>query len=235
MKKIWTYLLWSLTISSYGQNFEFPPISKEANTIQDFSPRGWFVSDSIQGDLNKDNLLDQVFIIKKRDSVTVKDNNGDEYLIQPRVIGIAFKNASNKYKLIETNKRLLTDYNFPPTYDDPFNLMTIEKGVLTIEFSFDYINGNFYFYTYKFRFQKGQFSLIGADAQYVTRRTMDFEKSSYNFLTKKWSLTIGTHTNQDPPKLTEETKWFDLNVDKAKTFKTMDRPGTWPVSKESRL
>ena len=235
MKKILTYLLWALTISSYGQDYQFPTLRNKAHSAQDFSPEGWFVSDSIQGDLNKDDLVDKVFIIKKKDSVIVKDKNGDEYLIHPRIIAIAFKNVSNKYVLSETNQKLLMDYNIPPAYDDPFNLMTIESGILTVQFSFDYINGNFYFYAYKFRLQKGQFLLIVADAHYVTRRTMDFEKSSYNFLKKKWSLTIGTHTIQDPPKLTEETKWFDLNVDKSKTFKTMGRPGTWQVSKESRL
>jgi hypothetical protein len=227
MKKISTYLLWSLTICSYGQDFEFPTLKKEAQTVQEFSPSGWFVSDSIQGDLNRDDLIDQVLILKKRDSVTVKDNSGDGYIIQPRVIAIVFKNVNEKYVLIETNQRLLTDFNFPPTYED--------KGVLTIQFSFDYINGNFNFYTYKFRFEKNHFSLIGAEVEYVTRRTMDFKRSSYNFLTKKWSLTIGTHTNQDPPKLTEETKWFDLNFTKVRNFKAMDRPGTWQISKESWL
>ena len=235
MKKFSTYLIWSLTISSYGQDFEFPSLKREAQTVQEFSPNGWFVSDSIQGDLNRDNLIDQVFVIKKRDSVTVKDKNGDEYIIQPRVIAIAFKNANNKYVLTETNQRLLTNFNFPPTYNDPFNLMTIEKGVLTIQFSFDYTNGNFIFYNYKFRFQKNEFSLIGAEVEYVTRRTMDFKKSSYNFLTRKWSLTIGTHTNQDPPKLTEETKWFPLNIKEVRNFKTIDRPGTWLILKESWL
>lgn len=235
MKKIWIYLSWSLTISSYGQGFEFSPLNKEVQKVQDFSPIGWFVSDSIQGDLNKDDLIDQVFIIKKKDSVTVKDDNGDEYIIQPRVIAIALKSASNKYLLMETNDRLLTHYNFSPTYADPFVSMSIERGVLTIQFSFDYINGNFYFYKYKFRFQKDQFQLIGGEAQYVTRRTMDFETTSYNFLTNKWSVTVGTHSNHDPPKIIEKTDWFNLNIDKQKTFKTMERPGTWRVTKERRL
>ncbi|MFZ6010550.1 MAG: hypothetical protein ACOYXT_09395 [Bacteroidota bacterium] len=235
MKKILTCLFWSLTISSYGQDYLFPPLKNEAHSAQDFSPKGWFVSDSIQGDLNKDDRVDKVFIIKRQDSVVVKDDNGDEHLAQPRIIAIAFKNVSNKYALSESNTRLLIDYNFPPTHGDPFNLMTIENGVLTVQFSFDYINGNFYFYTYKFRFQENQFLLIGADAEYVTRRTMDFEKSSYNFLTKKWSLTIGTHTTDDPSKLTKKTTWFEIDVDKLKTFRTMDQPGTWQVSQESRL
>jgi hypothetical protein len=235
MKTILTYVMWILTIGAYGQSYQLPIIKNEGYSAQDFSPVGWFVSDSIQGDLSKDNLIDKVFIIKKKDSIVLKDNEGDEYTIQPRIIAIAFKNSSNKYGLIETNEKLLIDYNFPKTYDDPFTLMNIENGLLIIKFSFDYIYGNFYFYTYKFRFEKGQFLLIGADAQYVTRRTMDFETSSYNFLTKKWSLTIGTNTNQEPPNLTEKKETFDLEIDKLKTLKTMDRPGTWQVLNEKWL
>lgn len=234
MKKILACLLLRLPLVSFGQEYELPKLKKEALSASDFAPKGWFVTDSIQGDLNNDDLADKVFIIKSRDSVNVRDD-GDDYFIQPRMIAIAIKNIGNSYTLAETNPRLLTLCNFPPTYGDPFNLMTIENGVLTIQFSFDYINANFRFYTYTFRFQKNMFLLIGAETEYVKRRTMDFEKSSYNFVIKKGSLTIGTHATPKPADITQKTTWFDLTLVKPKTLGAMGPPGTWLILEDKRL
>jgi hypothetical protein len=235
MRKILTYIFLTTAINSFGQDYQFPALKTESISAKDFSPKGWFVADSIYGDLNRDELVDKVFILKKRDSVVITDINNDEYKIQPRVLVVVFKNDNAKYLLSEINKKLLIDYNFPPTYSPPFSSMTIKNNILTLNFSFDYINGNFYFYPYKFRFQKNQFRLIGAEQEYVTRRTMDFHKASYNFLTKKWSWTIGTHSNDDPPKLIKTTEWFKLTTDKLMTLKTIGRPGTWQVTKDKWL
>jgi hypothetical protein len=224
-----------LTANVFGQNYQFPNFINEGSSARQFAPKGWFVSDSVTGDLNKDSLLDIAFILKKKDKVVVKGNDGDEYEMLSEVLAVALKGKGGKYLLTETNKKILIDNNYPPTSVPSFSSMRIANGVFNIEFSFDYINGNFYFYTYKFRFQRGQFQLIGAESTYTTRRNMNFKKASYNFSTKRWSLTIGTYSNQDPPKLSEKTEWFDFKFEKLKTLKTMGRPGTWEITKDMWL
>jgi len=226
MKRILSYSLWLVVISSNAQNYRFPILPKAGNSAWDFAPKGWSVTDSIHGDLNRDDLADIVFVLRKKDSVLMRDKDGNDYKMLPQALAIAVKN-SNGYRLLDVNSEILIDYNFPETYGPPFSSMDIKNNVLILVFSFDYINGNFYFYTYKFRFQKSQFFLIGADTQYVTRRTMDFEKKSYNFLTKKWSLTTGIYSEDDPPKLTEKTEWFNLKALPLRSFKKFNGSESW--------
>jgi len=234
MTKIPIYIFCFVTACSFGQDYYLPKIKTEGRFAKDFAPIGWQVTDSIKGDLNKDSLLDKVFIITMTDSTIVKDE-GEDYKIRPQVLIIAFNRDNKKYRLSDFNKKILVDYNFPPKYGQPFNSMLIDNSILIIDFSFDYINGNFYFYTYKFRFQNNEFKLIGGEAKYVNRRTMDFENASYNFLTKKWSWTTGIYSSEDPSKLTEKTEWFDIKIDNIKTFKTIGQPGTWEITQGKRL
>jgi hypothetical protein len=213
----------------HGQEKVFPNIKSESTTAMGFVPKGWMISDSAKGDLNKDQMDDLVLLLKKRDSVMVTDENGNDWKVLPRMLMIAFQGKNGRYALAETNGKIVMDYNFPATYSFPFNSLKIQNNVLEIAYSFDYVNGNFQFYTYKFRFQKGQFVLIGSESEEIVRRNFHFEKVSYNFLTMKWSLTVGDHA--DPPQLETKTEWFKLNLPELKTFKSMRWPGSWELVK----
>lgn len=236
MKESLSIILYLLTFVTYGQGNLLPKIKEESNTVNEFSPKGWFVSDSINGDLNKDQHEDVVFILQKKDSVIVTNKDGDNEKILPRVLVIAFQSADKRYILTEINNQILIDDNFPPTYDPSFNSMEIENNVLILKFTFDYITSNFYFYTYKFRFQKNHFVLIGAESEYVTRRNMNYEKASYNFLTRNCSWTTGIHlTDGDSSEVKESIEWFKLDLKQLRTLKSMGQPGSWEVSKDKRL
>lgn len=236
MKERLTIILYLLTFVTYGQDYPLPKMKAESNAVKEFSPKGWFVSHSIHGDLNEVQREDVVFILQKKDSLGVVDKDGDNVKILPRTLAIAFRTADGKYVLIETNNQVLIDNNFPPTYDPSFNAIKIESNVLSLKFAFDYVNGNFYFYTYKFHFQKNQFLLIGAETEYVTRRNMNYEKATYNFLTNKWSWTTGVHsTDQDSSKGSESVEWFTLDLKQMRTLKSMRPPGSWEVTKNKHL
>jgi hypothetical protein len=103
----------------------------------------------IAGDLNKDNLLDKVIV--KQDTV----NENAPYRIQ-----VFFKQPNGKSKLIVTSTKIIE-----PQYPDGrngyktgngFSGVTIEKGILSV--NFELIRGHF---EHKFRFQNGNFELIG--------------------------------------------------------------------------
>jgi hypothetical protein len=80
--------------------------------------------------------------------------------------------------------------------------------------------------TYKFRYQQGQFVLIGADNSYFHRASHEFENYSYNFVTKKRSLTKGSDA-----KGTKKTTWQPLKITTLKTLKTFLVPFTWELEK----
>ncbi|ENA1802989.1 hypothetical protein ABF179_002410 [Flavobacterium psychrophilum] len=103
----------------------------------------------IAGDLNKDNLLDKVIVTQD----TLNEN-------APYRIQVFFKQPNGKLKLVVTSTKIIE-----PQYPDGrngyktgngFSDVTIEKGILSV--NFELLRGHF---EHKFRFQNGNFELIG--------------------------------------------------------------------------
>lgn len=103
----------------------------------------------VTGDLNKDNLLDKVIVTQD----TVNEN-------APYRIQIFFNQPNGKSKLIVTSTKIIE-----PQYPDGrngyktgngFSDVTIKKGTLSV--NFELLRGHF---EHKFRFQNGNFELIG--------------------------------------------------------------------------
>ena len=77
------FLIFVLTISfnvSYGQDFAYPSIESQGQSIADFVPIGWTILDSATGDLNTDGLKDAIIILQYKDSVRLVNNNEDTVL-----------------------------------------------------------------------------------------------------------------------------------------------------------
>ena len=118
---------------------------------------GWKVKDSVSGDLNKDGRRDLALILEYADSVVETDANGDRVKSRPRILLIMFRDSgSNNYSLmVHQNQFILRAGEVYPSRDS-YEGMEIDHGVLRI--NFDFVRG---FQTYKFRWQKGDFYLIG--------------------------------------------------------------------------
>ena len=217
---------------SYGQNFSYPTIKSTGKDIADFMPVGWTILDSTYGDLNKDGIQDAAFVIQHKDSVSLVRSLEDTVLTKPRILILLFKNAANnKFTLIEqSNSFILMHDN--PIMDDPYQGITIDKGILKIDFHLFYNMGSWYSTssTYKFRFDRKTFVLIGADLSTIHRATLDYEDYSYNFLTKKRSYTKGN--DQSGSKKTNQ-KIFPLTA--LKTFKTFKEPYSWEIEADINL
>jgi hypothetical protein len=228
-------LLLILTLSfglSYGQGFSYPSINKGGQTISDFVPTGWTILDSIKGDLNKDYIDDAVIILQHKDSVMLANAEGDTTQTQPRVLLILFKNTvSNNFELIEQSNSFILKHD-NSAMEDPYESLAINKEVLEISFNIFYNMGSWYVTnaTYKFRYQQGQFVLIGAENSSFHRSTHDYENYSYNFLAKKRSLTKGNDN-----KGAEKTTWKTVKIPTLKTLKTFAEPFTWEVEKDIYL
>ena len=200
--------------------------------ISDFIPTGWKILDSVKDDLNKDYIDDAAIILQHRDSVTIVNADGDTTLTQPRILLILFKNTvSNKFELTEQSNTFILKHD-NPAMDDPYQGLAINKGVLEISFNLFYNMGSWYITNaiYKFRYQEEQFVLIGVDNSSFHRATHDYENFSYNFLTKKRTLTKG---NDNDGK--EKTTWKALKIVTLKTLKTFTEPFSWEVEKDVYL
>jgi hypothetical protein len=211
---------------AHGQNFEYPTLNVNGQDIDSFIPNGWVLLDSSKGDLNKDGNNDAVIILQRKDSVTMVVGLEDTVLTQPRILAILFKNPINKnFTLIEQNNSFIlshTDSNM----DDPYESSTINKGIIEIRFRLFYNMGSWYITnsTYKFRYTKDQFVLIGADISSFDRATHDFDNYSYNFLTKKRTLTKG-NDNTQYIKVSQKAQ----RIAPLKALKNMGKPFTWEI------
>lgn len=129
------------------------PVHTNAQTGNDARSFTYVKSTAI-GDLNKDKLPDSVVVLQ--DTVNEK---------QPYLLKIFFANADKQYKLV-----LLSDSAIEAKYPEgkqffnngtDFYGVIVKEGVLTLET--ELIRGR---YEYKFRFQGGNFELIGFSQTY---------------------------------------------------------------------
>lgn len=217
---------------AFGQDFAYPAIKGTGQTINDFLPSGWMVLDSAYGDLNKDGIKDAAVIMQLKDSTRIVNNLEDTVLTQPRILLLLFKNtANNQFSLVEQSNSFILDHD-NAVMDDPYQGISIDKGVLKINFHLFYSMGSWYTTssTYKFWFNGASFVLIGADISTIHRATLDFEDYSYNFLTRKRTYTKG---NEEKGSTKTTIKTFALTP--LKTLKTFKEPYSWEVETDVSL
>ncbi len=236
MKKIVAILLYLLAfIDSYSQEFKYPVITNTSESSSDFIPSGWKVLDSAKGDLNKDGKHDLAFILQHIDSIQiVKNENGysETTITQPRILCVAFQEPEGQYKLVEQSNSFILNHN-SPQMEDPYESLAISNGILQINFRLFYNMGSWYInqLSYKFRYQNDNFELIGADNNSLHRATMETEDRSYNFLTKKYSITKGKADDD----VETNTTWHILKIKGLKNLKTFKQPMTWEVMESQFL
>jgi hypothetical protein len=185
-----------LHFSAEAQSFEYPAIKAEAGTVFQFIPEKWILFDSATGDLNKDGLKDMVMVIQLRDSISFYipgEENTDTVITQPRILLILFRMAGkDSYRLMIQQNSFIPLYDSPLT-DDPLVGISIKNSVISFQFHYFQSMGSWYISNnaYRFRYQQGQFVLIGADELTAHRATGEMETRSVNFITRKYIHTTG--------------------------------------------
>jgi hypothetical protein len=215
----------------FGQDFSYPILNQESQSISELIPKDWTLLDSVSGDLNMDNFKDYVIVFQFIDSVLLINEYNDTLITQPRILGIFFGDISqNKYSLIEQSNSFILNHD-NPYMDDPFNGIRIEKNILSIGFRIWYSWGSWWTSesTYKFRYENNDFTLIGFDSWSMHRASMETMIYSVNFLTKKYSITQEETIEEE---IKSKTEWKSFKIDKLKTLNTLKKPFNWSFENE---
>ena len=168
-----------------------PPAAK------DYLPKGWKVLAAATADLNADGLADMVFVREEEDPrKIVKRLPSIEGFrnYNPRVLVVLLAEANGYRKVGEYAKLIPPSFDDElEYYDDRFQGITAEKGVLTVGFKYWMSAGSWWtsLETYKFRLESGRLRLIGSETDEGHRSTGEQTQVSTNYLTGRRKTTTG--------------------------------------------
>ncbi|MDI9872893.1 hypothetical protein [Flectobacillus rivi] len=174
MKIFLTLLSISLLSTVFGQ-------ARQKENPTEFLPKGFFVYETIRGDLNRDGIEDCILIIKGTDkNKIITDKYSGQLDRNRRGIIILFK-KNNHYELVLKNQDCFSSENEDGgVYFAPELSIEIKNGNLTASYG----HGRYGSWSYKFKYKNGDFELIGYDAN-SNRGPVAQYQISINFLTKK--------------------------------------------------
>ena len=167
-------------------------LAKEGRTIEEVVPNGWDIQ-SATGDLNKDGIEDFVLIVRPNDPAHIKTrDDGFEYNFNPLFLAVYFGSTSGVYK------RFKVWYDTIGSREDEERDITNEvsitpKGAIDIRVSYcsnirtDETGAT----TYRYRFQSGDFYLIGEESTWGNRLAAEWERTSINYLSGQKEVTSG--------------------------------------------
>jgi hypothetical protein len=163
----------------------------QATEPRAFIPAGYVVVQEVQGDLNKDDQTDHVFVIKGTDEAMVIQH---EYLGEldrnRRGIIIVF-GEGERYRLVLDNRDCFSSENEDGgVYMAPELDISIQNGNLFIH----YLHGRYGYWTYNFRYQNAGFELIGYEGS-QNRGPLIEQQTSINFLTGKMVKRVNRNTD----------------------------------------
>ena len=144
-----------------AQETKRPPLQvpEAADTVSKFVPRGWRLEEGTlaESDLNGDGRPDAAFVISNGGSNA--DVNEPSFV--KHVLILALRGRDGKLHRSIVNDAAVFDGDEGGVFGDPFQKLSIERGVVTIE----HYGGSRdrWAFTHKYRFQNGQWELIGLE------------------------------------------------------------------------
>ena len=167
-------------------------LAKEGRTIEEVVPNGWDIQ-SATGDLNKDGIEDFVLIVRPNDPAHIKTRyDGFEYNFNPLFLAVYFGSPSGVYKRFKVWHDTVSGREDEYT-DITKELSITPKGAIDISVSSWSSMGTAATggSTYRYRFQSGDFYLIGEESSWLNRMTGEGESTSINYLTGQKEITTG--------------------------------------------
>ena len=231
------------TVSANGQDedkfifptaADYPQLTRTGRTPSDFVPTGFRVVEQTSGDLNGDRAADAAMVLIGESKKFLNRNEGlgeDVYDTNPRVLLILFRKGAGYRLAAQSNTFIIAPMS--PVSSEPFQSIAIKKGVLHINLELWQSAGSWGMtnVTYKFKYTGGDFVLVGADRTDAMRNSGETETYSYNFLTRRVSISKGNFSNDKPGKVS----WKTLGKIKLRTLKTFPLPFEWEVQRGLQL
>lgn len=185
---------------------DFDVLQKSGRISRELVPSDWENVSIAEGDLNKDGKKDLVILglpTYKENMKTRED--GYVYNFNSPVIGIYLRDKDDfKYELFAQSDKII------PAMDEFMSIeeMSVEiksNGVLWIKYQDFHSAGtaDVNTITCLYRFQDGDFYLIGEESKGFSRYTHATETTSYNYLTNKCVTTIKKEEGASPKPKTE--------------------------------
>jgi len=183
--------------------------SKDFISKVDFKlPKDYKFFDKIHGDLNGDDLDDDVLFVKETDKEKIVVNRFDEEVDRNRRGILIYLTSKDKTVLAIENLNCFSSENEDGgAYIQPELSIDIENGKLHVQYGHGYIN-----WKYTFRYQNSDFELIGFDLN-ETSASLVNRAISINYLTKKKLIRENVNQNAkgNGDEIFEDT-WEDIDI-----------------------
>ena len=181
MKTVIISIAWCLCAISMNAQ----ALKQQGASAEKIVPEGWEHEEAL-GDLNKDGVKDLVVLAKPnfKENMQTRDD-GYEYNFNPYILAIYFGRAEGDFKQWKQYENLFEPDSEWTTND--VDVEITERGTLNISTSFFASAGSYGTNQtkYTFRFQNGDFYLIGKESTDMMRNTGEMTTVSENYLTWK--------------------------------------------------
>ena len=217
MKSLLTVLMAVFPLLSQAQ----PTLREVGKTAEEIVPTGWEHSHAV-GDLNKDGIADLVIAATPDDKehIIIRESDGYQYNLNQPILGIYWGQSDGTYKLWKTYDNVLPAR--PDEYISITNTLEVtDRGVLTIDVESFASMGSWGtgHTTYLFRYQNGDFYLIGKDENYMMRNSGEVTIDSYNYLTHRHQKITFNEFDQN---VKRKEKWDRLPKEPLKQLGNLD-------------
>ncbi|MEG0183226.1 MAG: hypothetical protein RR704_07205 [Stenotrophomonas sp.] len=189
----------------------YPDLPAQATSAEGFVPAGWTLEYRAEGDLDQDGRADLALVLRQQDRRNVVEHDGfgpSPFDSNPRILAIAWSRPSG-YVLATQNHVLIPRPDDAAASDvlDEDGGVFIQHGTLMVALYSWTSAGSWYSgaTSYTFRWQDGDFALIGYDRDSVMRNSGQTEQMSINFSTRKVKFVEGS-TFEDK----EQVRWQPL-------------------------
>ena len=182
-------------------------LKRQGTAVSDIVPKGWEVNQAT-GDLNKDGIDDLVLVVKPDFSENTKTrDDGYVYNFNQPILAIYFGAPNGSFKQWNEYHDVIEADGEGVSVD--VALVVTKRGTLSLTTEIFHSMGSWGNdkYTYVYRFQHGDFYLIGKQTECMMRNTGEIEIVSDNYLTWK-RLTIKDNAFEDNYKKKET--WSQL-------------------------
>ncbi|NOT76257.1 MAG: hypothetical protein HOP08_15120 [Cyclobacteriaceae bacterium] len=162
------------------------------DAFRSFIPAGWELLAAASGDLNKDSIDDVAIIIEER------VGSGDFGKL--RNIMILFRAKDGKYSLACKGEKAVMGSESGGTMGDGFNEMKIVKGVIILNFAGG--SRDQWDLTYRYRYQNGDFYMIGA----TNKGGNGIDSYNFDFNVNTGKMIVVKKYKSNPKKNINETR-----------------------------